>query len=192
MSTNLAEARERRSLLAAPRDVCQALDLSDAGRDALTGDPAPQVFLDRLVAARCHDDAVNYLAHALPRVHAVRWACQSVRAAFGDALRPVASTAVIAAERWVMAPGEQHALAAAGAAESAGMKDEGAARFAALAAAWSGESLVAQDLPPVPAARELGAAAVAAAVQLAAVEGAPDQIDERLYKSIVRAMAAIA
>ena len=177
-----------------PARVCEAIELGEAGRAALAQDPSPSQFLSTLIMAECHEDAVRYLAHALPRPDAVRWACDCVQALQGAALSVTAVAALGAVRRWLAHPGAAQCREAAEAAEAEGMKDQGAARFATLAAAWSGESLAPEGMPPTAPAPELGALAVTAAVMIAAAHGEPGRMVERyrecLSRGILMARAA--
>ncbi len=176
----------RRIAAARPIQVCAEVELTPAARALLDDDPLPSSFLGALLAADCHDDALAYLAHALPRADAVRWACDGVRALRGPALPAAAVRALAAAERWAAHPDPLQAQDAAEAAEAAGMKEEGAARFAALAAAWSADSLAPDGLPPAPPPPGLGALAVAAALMIAAATGTPDGRRERYRECLAR------
>jgi hypothetical protein len=152
-----------------PRAVCEGLALSAAGRAALARDPAPEVLLASLLEAGGYDDALQFLAHALPRARAVGWACTCVRLALpAGPVPPAVARALAAAEAWARAPGTHSCGEAATAAQAAAREGAQAVRFAALGAAWSGDSLAPPEQPPVPPDPALGAAAVAAAVRLAA------------------------
>jgi hypothetical protein len=130
---------------------------------------------------------VNFLAHALPRPQAVLWACDCVEAA--NAAGPMAAAAAVAAARaWVRDPDATRSQDAARAASRAEHDGEDAARFAAFAAAWSGESLAPAGQPVVAPAPALGAQAVAAAVTLAASRGHPADRRARLDDFIGRGM----
>ncbi|MDZ5456860.1 DUF6931 family protein [Azohydromonas lata] len=83
-----------------PRSVCERVELSVAGRAALAADPAPKGFLAALLEAGCLDDALQFLAHALPRARAVAWACVCVRISMD--VQPIP-----AAEGWARVPGER-------------------------------------------------------------------------------------
>jgi len=156
-----------------PIQVCEGLELSEAARTALVGDPSPSDFVAALLEGECHDDAIRYLAYALPRRDAVRWASDCVRGMRGEALSAAARVALAAARHWAAAPDAGHARQAAEAAQADGMEGEGGARFAALAAAWSGDSLAPPGLPPTAPPPGLGAEAVEASVMIATVEGDP-------------------
>jgi hypothetical protein len=169
-----------------PAQVCDGIELSELAREALADDPTPTGYLTTLLVAESYDDAVRFLAHALPRADAVRWACECARAGRDGALPPAAQTALAAARRWAATQDAQHCRDAADAAEAEGMKNEGAARFAALAAAWSGESLAPEGLPPAAPSPGLGASAVAASLMIAAQTGEPAGIGERYRECLTR------
>jgi len=150
-----------------PAAVCAGLALSAGARDCLSTDPSPSDFLRALLNGGHLRDALEYLAYALPRRVAVGWACACVAAARAGSLAPEAEAALRAALQWTETPDARSCARAALVADHDGMQDEGAARFAALAAAWSGESLAPEGQPAVPPAEALGAAAAAAAVVIA-------------------------
>jgi hypothetical protein len=169
-----------------PMRVCEGIEVSELAREALADDPTPTGYLTTLLVAESYDDAVRFLAHALPRADAVRWACECARAGRDGALPPAAEAALAAARRWAATQHAQHCRDAADAAEAEGMKNEGAARFAALAAAWSGESLAPEGLPPAAPAPDLGALAVAASLTIAARTAEPAGVGERYRERLSR------
>jgi len=172
-----------------PAAVCAGLALSAAARGCLAADPSPPDFLRALLHGGHLRDALEYLAHALPRRVAVGWACACVAAAGAGSLAPAADAALQAALQWAETPDARSCARAALAADRDGMQDEGAARFAALAAAWSGESLAPEGHPPVPPAAALGAAAAAVAVLIAS---SSDGRSTRLRQREFVAMAILA
>jgi hypothetical protein len=171
-----------------PEAICAGLALSDAARACLAQAPAAPAWLAALLHAGCRRDAVTFLAHALPRPQAVRWACDCVEAGVAADPTPAARAAVAAARAWAREPDAARCQAAAQAADRVDHDAENAARLAALAAAWSGESLAPAGQPVVTPAPALGAQAVAAAVTLAASCGHPDTWPTRLDDFIGRGM----
>jgi hypothetical protein len=174
-----------------PAAICAHLALSDAARACLAEAPAAPAWLAALLRAGCQRDAVTFLAHALPRAQAVRWACDCVEAGGGGADSQAARGALAAARAWARAPGDGGDREAAAAAEACA-EGEGAARFAAFGAAWSGVSLAPEGQPVVAPAASLGAAAVAAAVLLAAADGPPAGRRQRLDDFVGRGVLAAA
>ena len=73
----------------------------------VAGEPA-NAFLKRLIEAACWDDAIAFIAHALPTRKAVWWACLCARHRAGDRPTPAEKKALLAAMRWVVVPTEAH------------------------------------------------------------------------------------
>lgn len=167
-----------------PKEVCADLELHNNSRALLEQDPSPSQFLAALIQAGQDADAVCYLAHALPKPDAVLWACVCVRMAVGDTAAPEVRQALTAAEAWAREPVAGNSRAAGNAAIA--MANDHGARFAALAAFWSGESLVVPDLSAVPPPAGLTGAGVAGAVTLAATSGDPASIPQRYREFLAR------
>jgi hypothetical protein len=167
-----------------PKDVCAALDLGNGACALLEHDPSPSRFLAALIEVESYGDAVGYLAHALPKPDAILWACQCVRMVLGDQAPADATTALDAAEAWAREPTPGNSRAAGAAAVD--MDNDRGARFAALAAYWSGESMAPPDLPPVPPPPGLTGAAAGGAIQIAAVAGEPSSIPQRYREFLAR------
>lgn len=163
-----------------PAEVCQELDLSEEALAHLEGGPGPTAFLTALLQEELLQDAVHYLANALPHRETVAWACRCARHVFVGELSPEDEAALAAAEAWVQAPDQDACDAAGAAAEETGL--EGMACFAALAAQYTGESMTGPELPAVPPPPELIARAAAGSIFMAAAEGDPEEMDNR-FKS---------
>ncbi len=127
---------------------------------------APIAFVDALSAAALFADATEFYARALPKREAVWWACVCARdLPLGDA-PPQFVAAVKAAETWVYRPSEETRRAAESAANA--IKASHPARWAAMAAFWSGGSMSPPGAPEVKPADDFTAKAVSGAVQMAA------------------------
>ena len=126
------------------------------------------------------------LAHALPKREAVWWACVVARTQVLERTRPEITAALEAAEAWVYTPDEQTRRAAMARAQATQFDHPGV--WAAVAAFWSGGSMVAENLPAVPPAEHLTAVAVTGAVQLSAVIPDPQQAPERLRVFLAQAV----
>jgi hypothetical protein len=139
-----------------PADDCAALD-----------------YAAQLLASRRPTDAIVFLAYLLPRREAVWWGRQCVAAMLG----PRADTAALhAAEEWVRAPDEALRRAALDIG-SAGDRASGTT-WLALAAGWSGGSMIGAEhaavLPPLSScAKAVNAAIVLAACALDPLMFAP-------------------
>jgi hypothetical protein len=147
-------------------DVAKSVKLSDAAIKLLTPTHTPRQFFDALAAVPAlADDAIRFLAAALPKREAVWWGVLCVKDALPKPTDPVAAKAVATAEAWAKEPSETNRRAAEAAANGAGYGT--AAGSLAAAAFWSGGSLNPPHLPPVPPKAELTGVAVAGAVLLA-------------------------
>ncbi|MDB5306032.1 MAG: hypothetical protein JWO38_234 [Gemmataceae bacterium] len=151
-------------------DVARPLTLSDEAKALLTPTATARQFFDTLAAAPLPDDAIRFLAAALPKREAVWWGHTCLVGALPKPLPESAARALAAAEKWVKDPSEANRRAAGDAADLAG---HGApAGCLAAGAFWSGGSLAPPNLPPVPPRDDLTGQAVAGALFLA-VAGLP-------------------
>src|SRR5262245_10435796 len=167
-------------------EICERFPIGAEAGALIRAGMRPQEFLDVLIENGELVDAVQFLAHALPRREAVWWAC---RAALGTVAAGQEEAALRAAEAWVVEPVEENRIVAQGAAEAAGYDTP--AGCAAAAAAWSGGSLAPPGAPVVPPGEFLTAHGVAAAVMLAAVRGPAEAIPEA-YRTLLMQGLAIA
>ena len=121
----------------------------------------PLAFVQQLQNSKTPEDAIGFCAYLLPRREAVGWACQCIRSMTNN-LDDEAQRLLGVAEGWFRSPQEENrqlALEAGMAAVSSGP-----AAWVALAAGFSGGSLVGEPNQPVPPAPYLTAQAVRAAV----------------------------
>jgi hypothetical protein len=134
----------------------------------------PLVFLRSLVKGPVPEDAITFCAYLLPRREAVWWASQCVRALIG-APTEYDETAIKAAEDWVVEPEEPKRRAALQIGMTGNRK--AASTWVALAAAWSGGSLVVSEYGGPPAPPQLTAKAATGALMLALLNK-PDRVAE--------------
>jgi hypothetical protein len=147
-------------------DVARPLELSAEARAALVPGHTPRQYLDVLLQLSHQEDAIRFLAAALPKREAVWWACLCLREALPAPWPPAAVSAVEAAERWVKEPRDANRRSARDAAEAAGWGTPPGC--VAAAAFWSGGSLAPANLPAVQPRDELTPVGVAGALLLAA------------------------
>lgn len=148
-------------------DVARPLTLSEPATKLLAPDMKPRQFFDALAAAPAlADDAIRFLAAALPKREAVWWGVLCVKDAIPKP-PPEAGKAIAAAESWVKDQSEANRRAAEAAAELAGYGTP--AGCLAAAAFWSGGSLAPPHLAAVPPKDELTGTAVAGALLLASI-----------------------
>ena len=159
-------------------EICRDFDLQEEAKTHLSGEPTPEVFVDRLVQAKLYADEIRFLAYALPEREAVRWTClcvRSVPACFDD---EIGASALKAAEAWVKDAVETNREAALAAAKKHKFETPTApAAWAAMAAGWSGGTPAAADEDVPAAPQQLTAHAASGAIMLAATTE-PDQAAE--------------
>jgi hypothetical protein len=162
-------------------EVCRSLP---AGGLALSPQPgaSPGAFLEQLISGAKFNEAVHFLAFALPKREAVWWACLCARSVLGDPAPPPVLAAVEAAEAWVYRPTDETRRNAMARAQAAKFDSPGA--WAAVGAFWSGGSIAPPDLPAVPPAPHLTGVAVAGAITLAAVQTEPALADQKRQRYI--------
>ena len=142
-----------------PRSAGQRARLSEEARGLLADGMTSRQYLDLLVERQLHADAVQFLAHALPKREAVWWACLCAAEVLGPEPPPAAAAALEAARAWVIDPRDEKRRATFPAAEAAGLGTP--AGCAAAAAYFSGGSLAPANLPVVAPAEHLTAHMVA-------------------------------
>jgi hypothetical protein len=167
------------------QEICQ---LAAAGGHQLAppDGATPVDFLGMLVTDRKLEEAVKFLAFALPRREAVWWACVCARMELAEPAPEPVLNALAAAETWVRKPTDEHRRAAMVAAQAA--KFESPAAWAAVAAFWSSGSMAPPDLPEVPPAAHLMGVAVLGAVTLAAVLVSPELAEQKRERYLAAAV----
>lgn len=155
----------------------ESLAISEQARSLVTPTHNVSQCVDLLRRNGLASDAIQVLAHWLPRRAGVSWTCRCVRAVLGEPRGGPPDAALEAAERWAAEPSEEHRRAASAAAETANYETPGAC--AALAAFWSEGSLAPSDARAVLAPPHLAPRSMANALQLAAVRGDPEQAGAR-------------
>jgi hypothetical protein len=161
-------------------EICQHFALGEPAKQLLRDGLTPRQYLDVLLDKQHFQDAVRFLAHALPKREAVWWACLCARQSAGSNPPPKIAAALQAAEKWVSDPNEENRRAAMTAAEAAQFGT--AAGCAAAAAFWSGGSLAPPNLPAVPPGEYLTAHGVTGSVLLAVVATEPEKAPEKYRK----------
>jgi hypothetical protein len=161
-------------------DVSKHFPLGEDAKKLLNDKQTPGQFLETMLAKQLHEDAVRFLAHALPKQESVWWACVCARQCQAPNAPAGLTAAIQTAEKWVADPNEENRRAAQTAAEAAGIGTP--AGCAAMAAFWSGGSLAPPNVPAVPPGEHLTAHGVACAVMLAAVSTEPEKAPEKFRK----------
>jgi hypothetical protein len=149
----------------------EALALAQGRRDLLD-------IIQALTDAAFLVEASRVFAHALPKREAVWWACMCAAHSVASLVTPEDVRMRDQAEAWVRQQSDEIRRAGMEDAKRAGFKSPES--WAAVAAFWSGGSITALNAPPVPAPPHLPGVAVAGAVTLASVRGAPERQKHRL------------
>jgi hypothetical protein len=153
------------------REVFEAFPTAYEDITAGPSDQLPLVFLRSLVEGPTPDDAIAFCAYLLPRREAVWWASQSVRGLLDKPTVPD-EAALKAAEDWVYEPEEEKRREALRIGTTANQR--AASTWVALAAAWSGGSMIFSEYGGPPAPPQLTAQAAFTAIRIA-LGGKPDR-----------------
>jgi hypothetical protein len=174
-------ANATRQSTAPPRtaaEICKTVLLTDGGKKLLRDDLAPRQFLDLLWDKEQYADAINFMAHALPKRAAVWWGCLCLWLTLrSDNPADVVKAALSSAVRWVQDPSEENRRAAGSAGQEAKLHTP--AGCLAMSAFFSDGSMNPPDQPKSAPPPELTAQTVANAVMMAAFQGDPAQLQRR-------------
>ena len=149
------------------RQITQAMGIKekDAKTPALAVTP-PEHFAS-LLALNKQVDAVQFLAHALPRYEAIQWAAQAMAALRPNDLRDLdEARAFDTAHQWLRDPTET--LRRAAEVQFQAMDEASPEKFLLQAIFLSGGSMAPEDLPPVHPLPEITAKLAAAAILVTA------------------------
>ncbi len=172
------------------RNLCEQAKLGDAAKALLKDEHTSRQFLELLVGKELFPDATRFLAFALPKREAVGWGCLCVRHSLGTEDAAQISKTQVAAERWVSNPDEKNRQAAQAAIAEDG--PENPSDLLALAAFYSGGSVVAPNLEPVPPPDHVTPQLVAGAVMIVAVQTKPEKAAEKYRVFLQKGMALMA
>lgn len=167
-----------RSKFERSRDVLAAFPTLRDDMDAAVGEDPPLDFAQALLSGATPEDALTFLAYALPRRDAVDWCCRCVRRV--DVVDD--GVALAAAEDWARDPTEERRRRALGIADNAPSREP--QTWAAYGAGWAGGNLSPDGAPAVLAAPHLTAKAVRAALLIAIALGPPKQRRTRLAECV--------
>lgn len=145
------------------RDVCARFSPDEGSIPP--ADLSVREYFDRLCAAERADDAVIFLAHALPRRETIWWGCLCLWETLRPAPPPAADAALATVLGWVRQPSETRKQDVIKAGEAVADTPLG---FLASAVSFSGESISLPGLPVVPPPPYLANRLVAGAMQVAA------------------------
>jgi hypothetical protein len=157
-------------------EVTRFVALGDEAKKALTPEMSLEDYIEALLIRELHPDALQFIAHSLPKRQAVWWALGCVKQVAPPELPPEQETAVKMTERWIAEPTEENRQAAFKAAEAADTSTP--AGITALAAYYSDALPATADPEKNAKAYFITAKLVSAAVMLAAASD-PEQVKAR-------------
>ena len=168
-------------------EVTRYVTLGEEAKKTLTPEMSANEFIEALVAKQLHPDAVQFIAHYLPKRQAVWWALGCVKQGIPE-MPPEQDAAVKSTERWIAEPTEENRQAAFKAAEEADTSTP--AGITALAAYYS------DALPPTADPKMnaksyfITAKLVTAAVMLAATAD-PEQLKLRFSGFVTKGVEVV-
>jgi len=155
-------------------EVLERYEPSEAAAGLVAEDMAPDAFLEALLSGDLLEDALSFLAYALPTREALWW-CSGCVHEITPADPPAKITAAMAAaDAWIEDPSDENRRAAMEAAEAATY--ETPAGCLALSVFFSEGSMSPPDCPPVPVGEWFSARTVAATLHLSALARGPEEI----------------
>jgi hypothetical protein len=163
-------------------EICAAAGLDGADAEGLA---APQELIQRLRDDERVVDAIQFLAHALPKREAIWWAWSCARHAAGDDPPEAIRDSLEATGLWIREPSDAHRRTAYELAQKADLAT--AAGCAGAAAFFSGGSMAPADQPAMPPEEFMSAKAISGSVTLAALtepERAMAQMEEYLDRGL--------
>ena len=170
------------------QEVLERYDASEAATALLGEGMTPRAFVDRLLADELFDDAISFLAYALPRREALWWGLECVRSVTPEEPPEAVAAALAAADAWIAEPADELRRAAFDAAEAATYGTP--AGSLALAVFFSEGSLAPADCPAVPVGEWFCARTVAASLLLAALANGPEEASATAQGFAERGVAA--
>jgi hypothetical protein len=163
-------------------DLCKYFTLGDEAKSALTPEMSPDDFLKLAVEKEWYTDAVQFLAHYLPKRQAVFWAMSCIRQVEPEPA-PQAEAALKSAETWVADPSDDNRKATLNAANDA---DTGTPAGATALAAYYSDGLPATPDPKINAKAYFMTAKLTCGAVLLAATSDREQVVPRLEAFVNR------
>jgi phosphopantetheinyl transferase (holo-ACP synthase) len=101
------------------KEIGEAANLSASAHGLLREDSTPESFLAALQKRELYEDAVSFWAHKLTAADGVKWALACIRELESPEQKTRKNESLVAADRWVLAPGDDTRWAAKEAADKA-------------------------------------------------------------------------
>ncbi len=138
------------------------------------------IILKEMIESNLFPDAINILAHGLPKKESIGWAYQCAQQTEGKVDSGLIQQTLLLVDQWIKAPDDKVRRALENLAEKLELKV--ATAWVAYAVFWSGGSIAPEGAPQVMPNEFLYAKAVAGAVMLSAVLNSPEQAQKNYRK----------
>jgi hypothetical protein len=173
----------------APADLAAVAKLGKEAMALLTPELSHRAFVQKMTDAGQHQDAVRYIAHALPKREGVWWAWVTAKRAAGPEPAPKIKESLDATEKWIAQPTDPNRRTAFEKAEAADLGTP--AGCTGAAAFFAGESMAPPNVQAVPPGEFDTAKAIAGAVMMAVVEKEPEKAVEKFQAAIQQGLEVI-
>lgn len=168
-------------------DLCKYFTLSAGGKTALQPEMLPDQFAQELIERNHHPDAVQLIAHYLPKRQAVFWALSCVKMTLSQP-SPEVEAAIKATERWIAEPTEENRAATLKAADAA---DAGTPAGCTALAAYYSDGLPRTDDPKQNARAYFLTSKLVAAAVLMAATSEPEQMQARFQSFLEKGLEVV-
>lgn len=172
-----------------PAELAEIAKLEKGATALLTPEISHRAFVAKMMEAEQFQDAVRYVAHALPKREGVWWAWVTAKRAAGPEPEPKIKESLDATERWIAQPTDPNRRVAFEKAEKAEISTP--AGCSGAAAFFAGESLAPPNLQAVPPGEWDTAKAIAGAVMIAVVSKEPEKAKEKFQAAIQQGLDVI-
>jgi Family of unknown function (DUF6931) len=172
-----------------PAELAGLAKLGDGAMGLLAPELSHRAFVQKMMEAEQHQDAVKYIAYALPRREGVWWAWVTAKRAAGPEPEGKIRDSLDATEKWIAQPTDPNRRAAFEKAEAAEIGTP--AGCAGAAAFFAGESMAPPNLQAVPPGEWDTAKAISGSVMMAVVEKEPEKAKEKFVAAIQQGLEVI-
>ncbi|MCF6345432.1 MAG: hypothetical protein L3J00_03060 [Thiomicrorhabdus sp.] len=152
------------------QEILLKFDPSEKSLSLLHAEHSPAEFLNTLIDQELYDDAVTFLAHALPVREAIWWSYLCSKEHF-DQENALYQQGALATENWVKNPTEENRRDAENWAEAG--KYNTVTSWTAAAVFWSGGSIAPEGQPVMEPPLHLYAHAISGAIVMSANHNMP-------------------
>jgi hypothetical protein len=172
-----------------PADLAAVAQLGKEAQALLAPGLTHRAFVQKMVEAGQHADAVRYIAHAMPKREGVWWAWVAAKRAAGPEPDPKIKESLDATERWIAQPSDPNRRVAFEKAQAADIGTP--AGCTGAAAFFAGDSMAPPGLQAVPPGEFDTAKAITGAVIMAVVEKEPEKAAEKYQVAIQQGLEVL-